>query len=217
VPTPQTLQHGDRPKGATHYSKPLAVWDVYIDDFPGLVQGGSRTRRRVKQDLIHTLETVLRPLDDADSYHRQEPDSLKKMANGESALSTVKVILGWVVDPMANTISLPAHRLTRFRDILASIGPTQRRISLKKWQQVLGELCSMALAIPAAIGLFSVLKEALKANDGHQVRLTRHTDDFMQDFCWLVDDVGARHTSIDELLPDHTPSTHGECDASKKV
>jgi hypothetical protein len=162
------------------------------------------------------LDTILRLRDEADSCHRQEPASTKKMAKGDSAWSTVKVILGWVVDTVANTIYLPVHHLTRIREILASIGPTQRCVSLKKWQQILGELRSMALAIPAAIGLFSVLQEALKANDGHRVRLTCHTHDFLHDFRWIVDDVGQRPTAIDELVPDQLPSTHGACDASKK-
>jgi hypothetical protein len=215
-PTPPSLPRGDRPKHAAHYRTPLALWDVYVDDFLGLVQGGTRTRRRVKRALLHTLDTVLRPHDEADSCHRQEPASTKKMVKGDSAWSMVNVILGWVVDTVANTISLPVHHLTRIREILASIGPTQRRVSLKKWQQILGELWSMSLAIPAAIGLFSVLQEALKANDGHWVRLTRHTHDLLQDFCWLVDDVGQRPTAIDELVPDQLPYTHGACDASKK-
>jgi hypothetical protein len=159
VPNPPTLPRGDRTKCAVHYSNPLALWDVYVDDFLGLVQGGNRTLRRVKWALRHTLDTVLRPLDDADSDHRQEPASLKKMAKGESAWSTVKVILGWVIDTVANTTSLPAHRITRVLDILASIGPTQCRVSLKKWKQVLGEIRSMALAIPEAIDLFSILQE----------------------------------------------------------
>jgi hypothetical protein len=124
---------------------------------------------------------------------------------GDSARSTVKVILGWVIYTTANTISLPVHRLARIREILASIGATKRRESLKKWQQVLGELRYMALAIPAAIDLFSVLQEALKFSDGHRVRLTRHIHDFLHDFRWLVDDVGARPTAIDELVPDHPP------------
>jgi hypothetical protein len=153
-PKPPSLPQGDRPKHAAHYRTPLALWDVYVDDFLGLFQGGTRTRRRVKRALLQTLDTVLRPREEADSCHRQEPASTKKMARGDSAWSTVKVILGWVVDTMANNISLPVHLLTRIREILASIGPTQRRVSLKKRQQILGELRSMALAIPAAIGLF---------------------------------------------------------------
>jgi hypothetical protein len=187
-----------------------------VDDFLGLVQGGTRARRRVKRALLHTLDTVLRPHDEADSCHRQEPASTKKMANGDWAWSTVKVVLGWVIDTIVNTIYLPVHRLTRIREIMASIGTNQSRVSLKKWQQILGELRSMALVIPAAISLFSMLQEALKASDGHQVCLTRHTHDFLHDFHWLVDDVGTRPTAIDELVPDQLPSTHGACDASKK-
>jgi hypothetical protein len=189
---------------------------VYVDDFLGMVQGGTRTLCRVKRALLHTLDTVLRPLDSDDSPHRQEPASVKKMAKGESSWATVKVILGWIINTMDNMISLPPHRLLRIQDILASIGPTQHCVSLKKWQQVLGELQSMALAIPAAIGLFSVLQDALKTSDGSRVRLTSHTHTFLQDFQWLVEDVGARPTAIDELIPDALLSTRGACDASKK-
>jgi hypothetical protein len=55
------------------------MWDVYVEDFMGLVQGCTRTRLRVKRALLHTLDTVLRPGDDADSCHRQEPTSTKKL------------------------------------------------------------------------------------------------------------------------------------------
>jgi hypothetical protein len=46
------------------------------------------------------------------------------------------------------------------------------------------------LDIPAAIGLFSVLQDALKSRNGHWVRLTTHTHAFLQDYSWLVEDVG---------------------------
>jgi hypothetical protein len=92
---PNQLPRGARPKGATHYRTPLALWDVYVDDFLGMVQGGTRARRRVKRALLHTLDTVLRPLGSDDSVHHQEPVSVKKMAKGDSAWSAVKFILGW--------------------------------------------------------------------------------------------------------------------------
>jgi hypothetical protein len=162
------------------------------------------------------LDTVIHPLESDDSVHRQEPASVKKMAKGDSAWSTVKVILGWVINTVDHTISLPAHCLARIHEILDSISSTQSRVSLKKWQHVMGELLSMALTIPTAIGILSVLQQALKTSDGKRVRLISHTHAFLQDFHWLVEDVGARLTAIDELAPYDVPSTQGACDMSKK-
>jgi hypothetical protein len=155
---------------------------VYVDDFLGLVQGRVRTRRRVKRALLHTLDTILRPIDSTDSGYRQEPASTKKMAKVDACWSTVKTILGWIVKTLDNTIALSAHCLIRLHEILASIRPGQRRVALKQWHHILGELRSTTLAIPAAIGLFYVLQEALKLGDGHRVRFTPPTHALLQDF-----------------------------------
>jgi hypothetical protein len=155
-------------------------------------------------------------LDSKDSTHRQELAFTKKMAEGDSSWVTTKVILGWMIDTLDNAISLPAHRLARIREILDSITPSQRRVSLPKWQQVLGELRSMALAITETIDLFSALQDALKTSDGNRVRFNSHAHAFFQDFHWLSEDVGGRPTTIDELVPDRVPSIQGACNASKK-
>jgi hypothetical protein len=109
VARPASLPRGDRPKGAVHYHTPLALWDVYVYDLLGILQGGTRTRPRVKRALLHTLDTVFRPLDSEYSAHRQEPASTKKMVKGDSSWATTKVILGWMIDTLDNIISLPAH------------------------------------------------------------------------------------------------------------
>jgi hypothetical protein len=158
----------------------------------------------------------MRPLDSADSSFRQEPASVKKMGNGYATWATLKTIVGWILNTFDKTISLPPHRLIGVRNILDSIGPSQHHVALSKWQQVLGELCSMALIIPAAIGLFSVLQETLKSSDGIRVLQNQHTRAFLQDFHWLVEDAGARPTKIDELVPDANPSTRSACDALGK-
>jgi hypothetical protein len=74
----------------------------------------------------------------------------------------------------------------------------------------------MVLAIPAAIGLFSVLQEALKLGDGHRVRIPPppHTHTFLQDFVLLVEYVGSRPMEISEIVTDSSPTTHGACNAS---
>jgi hypothetical protein len=107
------------------------------------------------------------------------------MAKGDAWWDTVKTILGWILNTLHNNIALPPHHLTRLRTILSSVVSTQWRVALKKWQHIHGELRSMALAIPAAIGLFSVLQDALKSSNGHRVRPITHTNAFLQDFSWL--------------------------------
>jgi prolyl-tRNA editing enzyme YbaK/EbsC (Cys-tRNA(Pro) deacylase) len=92
------------------------------------------------------------------------------MGKGDATWKAVKTVLGWTLDTVAKTISLPAHRLSRLHELLLSMSDSKKRISLKKWQQLLGELRSMATAIPAAIGPFSALQEALthKTTGGHR-------------------------------------------------
>jgi hypothetical protein len=99
------------------------------------------------------------------------------MDSGDTSWSTTKTILGWVVDTLACTITLPAHCILRLREVLDSIKPTQRRVSLLNWQQLVRELRSMDIAIPAAIDLFSALQEALtnKSPCGKRMHLTKHT------------------------------------------
>jgi hypothetical protein len=49
---------------------------------------------------------------------------------------------------------LAAHRLERLHALLDLISPPQKRVSVKKWHQLLGELRSMSPALPGSRGLF---------------------------------------------------------------
>ena len=64
------------------------------------------------------------------------------------------------------TIHLPPHRVDRLWEILDSIPRTQKRTSAKKWHKVLGELRSMALALPGARNMFSRLQTASAPTKG---------------------------------------------------
>ena len=67
--------------------------------------------------------------------------------------------------------------------------PHQHWISIKHWQQVLGELQSMALAVPGARGLLSHMQEALRHVNVKRVTLTRGMNASLSDFRWLVEDL----------------------------
>jgi hypothetical protein len=131
--------------------RPLGKFDIYVDDFLGVAQGNARRLQRIRRVLFHTLDKVLRPNDNDDDSCRPEPISIKKLQKGDACWSTQKQVLGWLIDTIQSTLTLPPHRLDRLFDILHhSIRAHQKRVSLQKWYSVLGELRAMAIAIPGA-------------------------------------------------------------------
>ena len=92
--------------------------------------------------MLHAIDSIIRPLSPDDNPHRREPVSLKKLRQGDCSWSTLKVMLGWIIDTVSMTVHLPPHRAERLAEILASIPITQKRTSVRKWHNVLGELNS---------------------------------------------------------------------------
>lgn len=207
--------HPSSPAVPATRQKPLQSWDVYVDDFLGLAQGNRTLRRKVKRALLQALDKVFRPLDEHDRPERQEPASLKKLKKGDGTWTTRKVLLGWDLDTVAKTLALPPHRKARLHEILASIKPAQKTVPTKQWHKVLGELRSMAIAIPGSRGLFSLLQEAFRHEEKQRprLRLTKQVHAVLDDFRWLARDIANRPTRLAELVPT-APAVLGACDAA---
>ena len=183
-------------------SSPLAAVDVFVDDLIALAQGPLAQRRAVRSIVFQTLDSILRPLDKADNKARREVLSQKKLEKGDCSWETTKLILGWMINTIDLTITLPPHRAERLREILNSIPRHQKRTSVQKWQQLVGELRSMAIALPGARGLFSALQLALTQRPTHhRINLRKGTHDALDDFRWLHSTLTTRPTRIPELIP----------------
>ena len=191
---------------------PLAYVDVFVDDFLALAQEYSNGRR-VRKILLHAIDDVFRPLDSQDGPFRRQPTSLKKLEKGDCSWSTIKIILGWIIDTTTMTVQLPPHRLERLSEILCSIPVTQKRTSVRKWHKVLGELRSMALALPGAKHLFSHMQFALSNKLKGRVALNKGVHHALDDFRWILSDIENRPTRIAELVP-LLASAEGHHDAS---
>ncbi|KAI2493227.1 hypothetical protein MHU86_21301 [Fragilaria crotonensis] len=155
------------------------------------------------------------PLGDADPSHRKEPSSVKKMLQGDAHWDTRKMILGWQLDTVAGTLNLPPHRIACLYELLDAVQPPRKRLPLKAWHKLLGELRSMAPGLPGSGGLFSVLQDALSRGDRGRIRLNRHVFDTMADFRLLADSLAHRPTRLRELVP-VSPSDSGSCDACRR-
>jgi hypothetical protein len=195
-----------------HSSKPVPVksWDLYVDDFVGMVQGNYKQRQHVKRSLLSSLDEVLSRVDGQDNVHRQEPASVKKMLKGDATRATRKVVLGWMLDTCTMTIQLPPQWVTRLFELLDSFAPKQLRATVNNWQKLLGELRSMVVGIPGVKGLFSVLQEALrtKCDHGSIITLSSAVYHILTDFRWLAQDLTRRPTRIAEI-PNTKPDTLG--------
>ena len=197
---------------------PLAYADVYMDDELAVAQGSALRRQQVRQACLHSVDQVLRPLQASDRAMRKEPVSIKKLKKGDAYWATRKSMLGWLLDTRQGTIHLPEHRRHRLDSILHSIAPVQTSTSLRKWRQLLGELRSMATAIPAAAGFYSHLQLLLptdpKLPSNTRLRLTPSAHRALDNFRWLTGTLRARPTRLAELYPSKHPHFVGAVDAS---
>jgi hypothetical protein len=195
------------------HKRPLQIVDVFVDDFIGAAQGGRRRLQHVRRTLMATIDHIFRPLQADDPPARTEPISLKKLADGDASWATCKQILGWVIDSVAMTLTLPPRRLQRLAEILAAVRPSQKRLAVDTWHQLLGELRSMSLAIPGARGLFSHLQAAIRTRHKNRLRLSPSFHQALTDFRWLYTNLSSRPTRLQELVPT-TPCLIGAHDAS---
>ena len=201
--------------------QPLAYTDVFVDDFIGAAQDPLLPHRsqelnncrRVRKALLHSIDDVFQPLLPNDNPTRQEPVSIKKLRQGDCSYGTLKEILGWIIDTINMTIQLPQHRVDRLAEILASIPTTQRRTSVKKWHSILGELRSMALALPGSRNIFSTMQHALTNKANGRIALNKEVHTALDDFRWMHNNIATRPTRIAELIP-LLPAAEGHHDAS---
>ena len=221
-PNPQEApaEHGSHyvrspPYQAPGYRRPpVRATDVYMDDFIQAMQGSPTQLRGYRRRLFNIIHRVFRPRDAQDPGHRKDPISLKKLQKGDAAWSTQKTILGWDVDTEQGTIQLTQRRVQRLHDILDSIGERQKRISTKKWHQVLGELRSMELAVPGLKSHFSTLQAAFKHREQGRIPLRAAQHDFLADIRYLADRLEERPTHVQEVVQTQ-PAILGACDAAK--
>ena len=192
--------------------RPCNFVEVYMDDFIMACQLPPFQRTASRNTLFHCIDTVLRPLATSDIEKRKEPNSTKKLLKGDASWSTVKIVLGWKIDTVRRTIELPEHRATQLLKIL-DIPRHQHRTSLRKWQSLIGELRSMALALPGSRGLFSQLQSVLTSTaPGHRLLLTPAVHDQLDDLRWLANDLASRPTRWGEII-DSDPAFLGTVDA----
>ncbi len=86
----------------------------------------------------------------------------------EIVWGTMKLVLGWIINTVQMTILLPLQCVARLAKILKLFPATQCHTSMEHWHETLGELCSMALALPGSRNIFSTMQNTMSLQSkGH--------------------------------------------------
>ena len=129
-----------------------------MDDLLSATQGDRTQQQRVSELTLRALKEIFPSL----PAETKDSVSLKKELQGDGEWTTTKEILGWMVDTEYGTLRISPKRKAELGSLL-NIPPSQRRISTKKLERLIGKLRSMHLAIPGAVGHFYNLQQSLTA------------------------------------------------------
>jgi hypothetical protein len=99
IPPPSIISRGP-------LQKLVNIVDVFMDNFILLSQLPALDRLRVRRTLFECIDCTIRPLQDTDNLKRKEPNSVKKLLQGDF-WTTEKVVLGWLINTKERTIELP--------------------------------------------------------------------------------------------------------------
>jgi hypothetical protein len=193
------------------FEKPVGATNVFMDDYIQVGQGGPKCMQKLRRHLLEAVDRVL--AQPGDASHRNEAISLKKLRKGDGSWTTRKIVLGWALDTIRQTMELPAHRKLLLASIFQDL-QGRKRISRKTWERCLGQLRFVSVAIPGSAGLFSALQLALNRAKGNRVRINQSLRHHIDTFALLAASLRDRLTHLAEVVP-QVPSFLGTMDATK--
>ena len=136
-------------------------------DIPSLLHGPHPSTRCL-QDLMKRHKTGKR-------QNSKEAVSRKKMNKSNGGGNQCKEILGCILNTHNGIMELINQKEKCIKQICMDM-QHKEHVSMKKWQQILEELCFMEAAAPGTASLFGVMQLGLMHSDLHSLR--DHLTDF---------------------------------------
>jgi hypothetical protein len=187
---------------------PLEYVDVYMDDFIAIAQPPRHLPLMNK--LLHALDAVFQ---DPPHSNRRDIVSNNKLQKGDAIFSTQKQLLGWDIDTVTMTLTLPTHRFASLVTLIDSL-LAKKRVSRRTWRRLLGTLRSTTPAIYGATHLFSILQYAMVDTPYARLRIMQLLKAVLRQWLHLLDLARHRPTPLHTLVP-RQPHIWAACNASK--
>ena len=140
------------------------------------------------------------------------PISKKKLLEGEETWSFTKEILGWELNRLHATITLPASKCEKICKLLKQ-SSKESHLSLKQFQRIAGKLQHASYAIPGGPGLFSQFDQVMKGASDRTVLTSTLRKGFV-DWKLLIQHLAKHPTHVKQLCKNE-PHYIGYSDACK--
>ncbi|KAL3811082.1 hypothetical protein ACHAXA_009030, partial [Cyclostephanos tholiformis] len=183
----------------------LAYTDVYVGDHVGAAQDS--------REPASKFDYRCWPRTSGTGLPQKITCQQLLMGHRDCLWSTMKLVLGWIIDTVHMTISLPPHHIDCLGEIIDSFPATQKCTSIKCWHGALGKLRFMALALPGLHDIFSAMQNALSTQSKGRIALHKGVHDALDDFHWMHRNISTCPMRIAELIPLPSVAT-GHHDAS---
>ena len=111
--------------------------------------------QKLSQAMLHGIHVIFPP-PEVTGHTGYDPIAYKKMVEGDGIWDFCKEILGWDFDGIAYTIQLPAKQFSDISTLMRKL-LKKKRVALKQFQKLAGNLQHALLAIPSGRSLFAPL------------------------------------------------------------
>lgn len=214
-----------RPPSPVHQVRVLLL--VFVDDFINALAGPPNRRDRpteerwLAQAALHAIHAIFPPPDVVRHHGGKDSISRKKLERGDAKLEPRKETLGVHVNGApgaARAVALPADKAQRYiQAIDEALASPAYRVSLVRFQKILGKIIHASLVMPSARGFMTPLYAQLPGKaPGDFIGLGRASEvrEVLTDLRALLELAHQRPTHISELVPTDLPHAYAMMDAS---
>lgn len=196
------------------YRRPLKKMEIFVDDFVGIGQDHpSNPLTNQRATLSHNIDKLFRPNRADDPPWRKEPQSQSKMAKGDASWHQTKEGLGWIWGANSKTLQMTPKRVQKAETVMQEV-LSCKRVSVNRWQQLIGILRSLQPGMSGSEGHFSLLQDALVRQKGGRVTISPAIREQLEIFRDFITVHQVRPTYLEELVPGEDRYI-GSCDAAK--
>ena len=189
------LQNPSNRAAPPHTNESLTHIDFYMDGIISAVQGGPDRHDKFFDGTVCALKWLFLSL----TGESNDLVRVKRILAGEGDWACVKEVLGWTLYTEVGMPPLLGRKLWELIT-LVDISVTQYRMGRKDLERLVGNLCSMHLAVPGEVAHLFYIQCALNHGGVERACLLPEFHFKISDWRLLVLQAAARPTHLSEIV-----------------